>query len=174
MPSGSLTSIPGADAAQPAAAPIGAAGLAAMPRWARILSWLGAAWIVWELGYYEQYKLTGNEGSVYLFTILSDWLGTPGGEKPFRLFVATQEIVACVLVLLPWTRVPGAALSFATMAGAIFFHLVSPLGIDPYGDGGVLFTEAVFTLFVSAGVLWLHRHEAPGWLAFMRRILRRG
>ena len=148
-------------------APIGAAGLAAMPRWARAASWLAAAWIVWELGYYEQYKLTGNEGSIYLFGILSDWLGTPGGEKPFRLFVAIQEIIACILVLLPWTRVPGAALSFATMAGAIFFHVFSPLGIDPYGDGGVLFTEAVITLSASALLLFLHRHEIPGWLALL-------
>jgi uncharacterized membrane protein YphA (DoxX/SURF4 family) len=174
MASGSFTSIPATGAPAPASAPIGAAGLAAMPRWARILSWLGAAWIAWEFGYYEQYKLTGNEGSVHLFTILSDWLGTPGGEKPFRLFVAIQEIVAAVLVLLPWTRVPGAALSLVTMAGAIFFHLVSPLGIDPYGDGGVLFTEAVFTLFVAAGVLWLHRHEVPGWLALAKRQVGRG
>lgn len=148
-----------------AAAPIGAAGLAAMSRPARIVSWLAAAWIVWELGYYEQYKLTGNEGSVYLFGILSEWLGTPGGEKPFRLFVAIQEIVACVLVLLPWTRLPGAVLSFVTMGGAIFFHVVSPLGIDPYGDGGTLFKEAVFTLAASALLIWLHRHEIPGWLA---------
>jgi uncharacterized membrane protein YphA (DoxX/SURF4 family) len=146
-------------------APIGSAGLAAMPRAARIASWLAAGWIAWEFGYYEQYKLTGNEGSVTLFTTLSDWLGTPGGEKPFRLFVATQEIIAAVLVLLPWTRVPGAALSFATMAGAIFFHVVSPLGIDPYGDGGVLFKEAVFTLGMAALILLLHRHEIPGWLA---------
>lgn len=144
--------------------PIGAAGLAAMPRAARIASWLAAGWIAWEFGYYEQYKLTGNEGSVHLFTILSDWLGTPGGEKPFRLFVGIQEIVAAVLVLLPWTRVPGAALSVVTMAGAIFFHVVSPLGIDPYGDGGVLFKEAVFTLAMSALILVLHRHEIPGWL----------
>jgi hypothetical protein len=171
MASGSMISTGGSPSMAPPASPIGAAGLAAMPRWARILSWLAAAWIAWELGYYEQYKLTGNEGSVHLFTILSDWLGTPGGEKPFRLFVATQEIVAVVLVLLPWTRVPGAALSFATMAGAIFFHLVSPLGIDPYGDGGVLFTEAVVTLFVSAGLLVLHRHEWRGWIALVRGLI---
>jgi hypothetical protein len=52
------------------------------------LAWPAAIWIAYELLWYEQYKLTGDEGSVYLFTILSDWLGTPGGEKPFRLFVA--------------------------------------------------------------------------------------
>lgn len=149
----------------PHQAPIGAAGLAALPRPLRIVSWLGAAWIAWEFGFYLQYKLPGHEGSVHLFTILSDWLGTPGGEKPFRLFVAIQEIIAAVLVLLPWTRLPGAALSFVTMAGAIFFHVVSPLGIDPYGDGGTLFKEAVVTLGVSALLIWLHRREIPGWLA---------
>ena len=162
------TTRPGRDVAAPDPAllpPIGAAGLAALPRWARIASWLGAGWIAWEFGYYEQFKLTGNEGSVHLFTILSDWLGTPGGEKPFRLFVGIQEIVAAVLVMLPWTRLPGAVLSLLTMAGAIFFHTVSPLGIDPYGDGGVLFKEAVVTLGVAALLVVLHRHEIPGWLA---------
>jgi len=60
----------------------------------KLLAWPAAIWIAYELLWYEQFKLTGNEGSVYLFTVLSDWLGTPGGEKPFRLFVATMEIVA--------------------------------------------------------------------------------
>jgi uncharacterized membrane protein YphA (DoxX/SURF4 family) len=165
-----LPAPPGATGRHP---PIGAAGLAALPRPLRIVSWLAAGWIAWELGYYEQYKLTGNEGSVHLFTILSNWLGTPGGEKPFRLFVGIQEIIACVLVLLPWTRLPGAVLAFVTMAGAIFFHVVSPLGIDPYGDGGVLFKEAVFTLGVSALLIWLHRREIPGWLARLPVIGRR-
>jgi uncharacterized membrane protein YphA (DoxX/SURF4 family) len=159
----SLTEDPGLPART--SPPIGAAGLAALPRAARIASWLAAGWIAWEFGYYLQYKLTGHPGSVHLFSILSAWLGTPGGEKPFRIFVSVQEIVAAVLVLLPWTRVPGAALSFGTMAGAIFFHTVSPLGIDPYGDGGVLFKEAVFTLGMAALILVLHRHELPGWLA---------
>ena len=58
----------------------------------RLLCWPAALWIAYELLWYEQFKLTGNEGSVYLFTILSNWLGTPGGEKPFRLFVGIIEI----------------------------------------------------------------------------------
>ncbi len=132
--------------------------------WARRLSWLPAIWIAWTLLYYEQYKLTGHPGSVYLFTILSDWLSTPGGEKPFRLFVAIMEIVAAVLVLLPWTRLPGAVLSAGIMAGAIFFHVVSPLGIDPYGDGGVLFTEACITLVAALSIIWLMRADIPLWL----------
>jgi uncharacterized membrane protein YphA (DoxX/SURF4 family) len=131
------------------------------------LSWLAASWVAWEFGYYLQYKLPGGEGSVHLFTVLSDWLGTPGGEAPFRLFVAAMEIVAAILVLIPRLRVPGAAFSLGIMSGAIFFHAVSPLGIDPYGDGGTLFKEAVFTWVMAAFLLALHREEA---LALLRRL----
>jgi uncharacterized membrane protein YphA (DoxX/SURF4 family) len=134
----------------------------------KLLAWPAAIWIAYEFLWYEQYKLTGNEGSVHLFTILSDWLGTPGGEKPFRLFVAIQEIICAVLVLIPRTRMIGAAGSLATMSGAIFFHTVSPLGIDPYGDGGVLFKEAVFTWFMAAFILFAHRDEALALLGWLR------
>ncbi len=133
-----------------------------------LLAWPAAIWIAFEFLWYEQYKLTGNEGSVHLFTILSDWLGTPGGEKPFRLFVATQEIICAVLVLIPRTRFIGAVGSLATMAGAIFFHVVSPLGIDPYGDGGVLFKEACFTLVMAAFVMLAHRAEGFALLGWLR------
>jgi uncharacterized membrane protein YphA (DoxX/SURF4 family) len=135
----------------------------------KLLAWPAAVWIAYELLWYEQFKLTGNEGSVYLFTILSDWLGTPGGEKPFRLFVATMEIVASVLVLIPATRVLGAALALGTMSGAIFFHTIGPIGIDPYGDGGGLFKEACFTWAMAAFIAFARRDEL---LALGRRFLR--
>lgn len=129
-----------------------------------------ALWITYELLWYEQYKLTGNEGSVYLFTILSDWLGTPGGEKPFRLFVAIMEIAASVLVLIPRTQAFGALFALAIMSGAIFFHTVSPLGIDPYGDGGTLFKEACFTWAMAAFIVAVRRKEL---LDLGRRLLLR-
>lgn len=135
----------------------------------KLLAWPAAIWIAYELLWYEQYKLTGNEGSVYLFTILSDWLGTPGGEKPFRLFVAVMEIVASVLVLVPRTQAFGALFALGIMSGAIFFHTVSPLGIDPYGDGGTLFKEACFTWAMAAFICFARRDEL---LALGRRLLR--
>lgn len=124
-----------------------------------IIAWAAAVWIAYELLWYEQYKLTGNEGSVYLFTILSNWLGTPGGEKPFRLFVGIMEICAAVLVLIPRTQGVGGLFAAGIMAGAIFFHTVSPLGIDPYGDGGVLFKEACFTFLMGLLVAWIRRGQ---------------
>jgi uncharacterized membrane protein YphA (DoxX/SURF4 family) len=138
----------------------------------RLLCWPAAIWIAYELLWYEQFKLTGNEGSVYLFTILSNWLGTPGGEKPFRLFVASMEIAASVLVLIPRTQAFGGLFALGIMSGAIFFHTVSPLGIDPYGDGGVLFKEACFTWLLALFIVVVRRAEL---LALLHRLLpRRG
>jgi uncharacterized membrane protein YphA (DoxX/SURF4 family) len=131
-----------------------------MDRILKLLTWPAALFSAGILLWYEQYKLTGNPGSVWLFTVLSDWLGIHGYEKPFRLGVARMEIVGSVLVVLPWMRVPGAALCLGIMSGAIFFHVVSPLGIDPYHDGGKLFTEACEVWLCSAFILLAYRREA--------------
>ena len=130
-----------------------------MPFVSNLVAWSAAIWIAYELLWYQQFKLTGNEGSVHLFTILSDWLGTPGGEKPFRLFVATIELLAAIMVLIPRLQGPGGLFAAGIMGGAIFFHVVSPLGIDPYGDGGVLFKEACFTFAAGLLLAWLRREQ---------------
>jgi len=131
-----------------------------MDRILKLLTWPAALFSAGILLWYEQYKLTGNPGSVWLFTVLSDWLGIHGYEKPFRLGVGTMEIVGSILVVLPWTRIPGAALCLGIMSGAIFFHTVSPLGIDPYRDGAKLFTEACEVWLCSAFILIAYRREA--------------
>lgn len=135
---------------------------------ARAATWLAAFWIAGILLWYEQYKLTGDPGSVWLFTVLADWLHIHGYEKPFRLSVASAEIAASILVVIPATRVIGAAFALAIMSGAIFFHLVSPLGIDPYGDGGALFKEACTVWLSAVFILIVYRDEA---LALIGRIL---
>ena len=131
-----------------------------MARIHRLLTWPAAFYIAGILLWYEQYKLTGNPGSVWLFTVLSDWLFIDGHEKPFRLFVASMEIAASVLVVIPYSRMWGAAFALAIMSGAIFFHLASPLGIDPYHDGGALFKEACTVWLSAAFILLAYRDEA--------------
>jgi hypothetical protein len=133
-----------------------------MDRMLKLLTWPAALVIAGVLLWYEQYKLTGNPGSVWLFTVLSDWLFIDGYEKPFRLAVATGEIIASVLVLVPYTRLYGAGLALCIMSGAIFFHTVSPLGIDPYNDGGRLFKEACVTWLASVFILFVYRAEVLG------------
>lgn len=136
----------------------------------RVVAWFAAAWIAWELLYYEQFKLTGNEGSIDgVFQPLADRFGIPAHEKPIRIGVAVLEIVASVLMLIPRFRVLGAGLALGTMSGAIVFHTVGPIGIGPDGDGGKLFKEALFTWAMAALILVIHRAEAA---ALLRRGLR--
>jgi len=130
-----------------------------MDRVLRWLTWPAAFYIAGILLWYEQYKLTGNPGSVMLFTTITDWLYLDGHEKPFRLFVAVMEIAASILVVVPVTRLFGAALALGVMSGAIFFHLVSPLGVDPYHDGGALFREACTVWLSSAFILGVYWRE---------------
>jgi uncharacterized membrane protein YphA (DoxX/SURF4 family) len=141
-----------------------------MTRVHRLLTWPAAFYIAGILLWYEQYKLTGDPGSVWLFTVLSNWLHIGGYEKPFRLFVGGMEIAASVLLVIPVTRMWGAALALGVMSGAIFFHVVSPLGIDPYHDGGTLFKEACTVWLCAAFVLLSYRIEAKAVVAGVIRL----
>ena len=138
-----------------------------MDRVLKLLAWPAALFIAYIFLWYEQYKLTGDPGSVELFTILTDGFWLHGYEKPVRLGVATAEITASILVVLPWTRLYGGILAFGIISGALFFHLVYPLGIDPIGDGGALFAHAVEVWLCAAFVLVAWRLEL---MALIRRI----
>ncbi len=139
--------------------------------WRRLLVWAAAIWIAYEFLWYEQYKLTGNQGSIDgVFQPLANWFGIPAHEKPIRLGVAILEIIASILVLIPRSRILGAGLALGTMSGAIFFHTIGPIGIDPYGDGGKLFKEACFTWCMAALILWLERDAVQ---ALLRQALAR-
>ena len=138
-----------------------------MRKIASLAPWACALWIAYIFLWYLQYKFTGHPGSTELFTTLTDWLGFAGHEKAMRIGVGSAELVAAILVLIRPTQVVGGALAAALMTGAIFFHVASPLGIDPYGDGGVLFKEACATLLASVLLLVLRREEV---LALLRRV----
>lgn len=127
----------------------------------RLLTWPAALFIAGILLWYEQYKLTGHPGSTFLFTVLTDWLGFHGHEKFMRIAVGSAEIIASILVLIPATRLLGALGAVALMSGAIFFHLASPLGIDPYHDGAGLFTEACEVLASALFIVFALRAELP-------------
>jgi uncharacterized membrane protein YphA (DoxX/SURF4 family) len=124
------------------------------------VAWALAVFIAYIFIYYLQFKFTGHPGSVELFTTLTDWLGLHGHEKFMRIGTGSMELVASVLLFIPATQVIGAALALGIMSGAIFFHLVSPLGIDPYGDGGVLFKEACAVWLSSLAILAIRRRQA--------------
>jgi uncharacterized membrane protein YphA (DoxX/SURF4 family) len=118
-----------------------------------LIAWGLSAFSAYIFIYYLQFKFTGHPGSVELFTTLTDWLGFHGHEKIMRIGTGSAELVASILLFIPRTQVVGAAMALAIMSGAIFFHLFSPLGIDPYGDGGVLFKQACGVWLSSAIIL---------------------
>jgi hypothetical protein len=120
------------------------------------LPWLLAAYIVYILLWYLPFKYYPDS---YLFQVLEDSLGLPWFEPGFRYFTGGVEAVACLLLVVPGLQVAGAAVAFATMAGAIMLHLFTALGVDPYNDGGTLFKEACTNLVFAAIILFLRRDE---------------
>lgn len=136
----------------------------------RLITWIPALYIAYIFLWYLQYKFTGNQGSIDLFTVLTDWLGFHGYEKVMRIGTGSAELIASALVLIPATRVLGALGGLGIMSGAIFFHLVSPLGVDPYHDGAVLFKEACEVWVSSLVILILLRQDVETWLRRLKVI----
>ena len=128
------------------------------------LPWVLAAYIVYILMWYLPFKFYPDS---YLFQVLEDSLGLPWFEPYFRYFTGGVEAVACLLLVIPGLQVAGAAVAFATMAGAITLHLTTALGVDPYNDGGTLFKEACTNLVFAAAILTLRRDEI---LPLLRRL----
>ena len=99
------------------------------------------------------FKFTGAEESVYIFSRL--------GLEPWgRIGTGVAELVASLLLLVPFTVPLGALLTMGLMTGAIVSHL-TVLGIDVKGDGGLLFGLALTAFIGSAMVLALRRAAIP-------------
>ena len=136
----------------PRPAHAGAAGTAL-----RIVApYLMAAYIAYILGWYLPFKFAPES---YLFQVLEDWAGRDWVEPYFRYLTGTVEGLTVVLLFVPGLQVLGAGMAFVTMASAISLHLFTPLGVDPYNDGGTLFKEAIANLVLSAAILVIRRHE---------------
>ena len=105
------------------------------------------------------FKFSGAEESILLFT-------TIGLEPIGRIGIGIAELIIAIVLLVPRTTVLGALAAASTMAGAVFFHLFTPLGIAiqlPNGesDGGGLFTMAVLVLLLSLLIVYFHRSKLP-------------
>ena len=130
-----------------------------------ILPYALAAYIAYILLWYLPFKFYPDS---FLFQVLEDWVGLPWFEPYFRYFTGAIEGLTSFLLLVPGLQVAGAAMACATMGSAIFFHLASPLGVDPYHDGGVLFREACTNFVFSIAILAIRRHEI---LPLLRRLV---
>jgi hypothetical protein len=118
-----------------------------------------------------RFKFSNHPNTETIFSILNEWAGTLGFTGLFAdngLFsayvIGSVELLASTLLIVGiWksTRVLqawGALLALCVMTGALFFHLFTPLGIDPNNDGGGLFVTAVLVWFGSAILLYVRRN----------------
>ena len=118
------------------------------------------------------FKFTNSQETIIIFSTIADWMQS-NFLKPLAPFfksyggysVGTAELIASILLLFAATRRLGALLGLGIMSGAIFFHLVTPLGVDiavDYNgntDGGVLFTMACGVWLSCALILFLTKQK---------------
>lgn len=124
-----------------------------------------------------RYKFTNHPNTQEIFGRLDAWaagLGAPGLFAQTGLFsqyvIGGAELAASVLLLLGMIprlghlQALGAAIGLAVMAGAVSFHLFTPLGTDPNQDGGGLFIAACVNLAAAILLLALFRRAEAGLL----------
>jgi len=160
-----------------------------MKNWRAIFSWLIALWMSYVFLGSLPYKFSGHPDTQHIFGTIGDWLGTFLGSSVGNLFselgayvVGSFELLTAIVLLLPavlWlvarlkgnffgvTRrrfhMIGGLMASAVMAGAVFFHLASPLGVEVLhegqSDGGSLFYAALSILILGLVLFAINR----GW-----------
>ncbi|MEL6473910.1 MAG: hypothetical protein AAFQ21_07470 [Pseudomonadota bacterium] len=104
-------------------------------------------------------------GQNIVFQTIADRSGFALVEPTGRLVVGLGELLAALLLLLPFTRRVGGMLSFLILAGAVGIHFSPwlgrevPLSLGPGDaatDGGALFMLAVSMLVASLLVIVVH------------------
>ena len=157
-----------------------------------LFSWLAALWIARVFLVSLPYKFTGHPDTQHIFGTIGHWMSGVLGEGIGRGFAAwgaiavgSAELFVSVLLLAPVilfavgrfvslpacygrARVHGLAGigAAAIMAGALFFHLFTPLGIEVLhqgkNDGGSLFYAACSIFVLGLMMAILNRPFCPG------------
>ena len=119
-----------------------------------------------------RFKFTDHPNTQVIFGRLDGWtseLGLPGLFAHTGLLsqyvVGSIELLASALLvagILPRFRhlqAGGALAGLLVMAGAVSFHLFTPLGVDPNHDGGGLFVAACINLAAAILLLTVFRRR---------------
>ncbi|WP_281645760.1 hypothetical protein [Parendozoicomonas sp. Alg238-R29] len=114
------------------------------------------------------FKFSGSPETVHIFGTLGEWSGFDWFAVYGAWGVGISELIASLL-LLAGMRLTGGVMAFGIMAGAVFFHLFTPLGIhmpefDAAGnivgdDGGLLFINACAILVASAVIIVMELYD---------------
>jgi len=145
-----------------------------------ILSWVIVLWISKVFLLSLPYKFTLHPDTQHIFGVIGQWMKGFIGETGGSLFmnygsyaVGSVELITSLILLSPalffvlkkigiventvsihLMHAVGGALASMVMAGAAFFHLFTPLGVEVIhegqSDGGSLFYAAVSILILGA------------------------
>ncbi len=143
-----------------------------------ISSWLIVAWMCKVFLLSLPYKFTKHPDTEHIFSTIGEWLSGILGQSIGSLFadygsyvVGGFELLVSLVLLSPiliWVlrklsggegsprakiHAYGGLMASAVMAGAVFFHLATPLGVEVLhqgkSDGGSLFYAAVSILILG-------------------------
>ncbi|WP_309642854.1 hypothetical protein [Phenylobacterium sp.] len=120
-----------------------------------------------------RFKFTDHPKTQVIFGALDAWAGSLGLEGLFghtglfsQYVIGSVELLAAALLIagmaprMQRLQAAGSLAAFLVMAGAVSFHLFTPLGIDPNHDGAGLFAAACANLaFSLVMILGLRRRE---------------
>lgn len=152
-----------------------------------IVSWIIVLWATKVFLFSLPYKFTKHPDTEHIFGTIGKWMSDTINVSLGNLFssvgsyvVGSFELVTSVILLLPaalWLlnkmgirkahssrerfHAIGGLLASAVMAGAVFFHLFTPLGIEVLhegkSDGGSLFYAAVSILVLGLVLFFINR-----------------
>ena len=155
-----------------------------------VISWVIALWASKVFLSSIPYKFSGHPDTQHIFGTIGEWLKDFIGDSAGGFFseygavvIGSAELVASVILLSPvvfWilnkinlaadrpyralAHALGGLMAAGIMAGAVFFHLVSPLGVEVLhegkSDGGSLFYAAL-SILVLGLILFI-----INWLSF--------
>ena len=141
-----------------------------------VVSWLMALWMCKVFLFSLPYKFSGHPDTQHIFGTIGAWMSGILGDAIGGLFtsigaigVGTFELLTSIVLLLPallWILAKagmgeatdrrakfhriGGGMAAMVMAGAVFFHLFTPLGVEVLhqgkSDGGSLFYAAASIL----------------------------
>lgn len=155
-----------------------------------IVSWAIIVWTCKVFLFSLPYKFTSHPDTQHIFGTIGDWLGGFLGRTIGGLFadfgaylVGSFELLTSIVLLLPallWVLAKigirgvrnvagmrarfhrvGGLMAAAVMAGAVFFHLFTPLGIEVLhqgkSDGGSLFYAAASILVLGIALFFINK-----------------
>jgi hypothetical protein len=137
-----------------------------------IASWAIALFLAAMLLWIADSTLFPTEGRNVVFPTLAENSGYYLFEPTGRYVVSLLEVLAALLVILPWTRRVGAGIAILVTAAAVGAHLTPWLGIqvptslpvaegaEPATDGGQLFYLALGMLVASLVLFFVHPGES--------------